>query len=285
MATLWLKPSVLRGVLGLQRCFASNIVTTQKDILREKPDIKLLENRFIYPEFLPDPMMNRRHHVREKLERLDMLRRRSVIDIPEFYVGSIMAVTVSDAHAPGKSNRFVGICIDREGAGLRHYFILRNVIDHQGVEIKYEQYNPTIQSIEVLRLERRLDQELYYLRDCPEEYSTFPFDMEQEILPEGTPVPVNPIKIKLKPPPWSQRWELQNLKGLQEFEVDRRKRKIAEQRAQPWEKYDLVKQYRLLIPEEEQMEIFKDVQTHLSKDKMGRALGKKQIFKKPIKTI
>ena len=28
-------------------------------------------------------------------------------------------------------------------------------------------------------------------RDAPPEYSTVPFDMEPEILPEGSPVPVN----------------------------------------------------------------------------------------------
>lgn len=46
-----------------------------------------LERRFIYPEFLPDPKMEWRNPIREKLERMDMLKRRSRIDIPEFYVG------------------------------------------------------------------------------------------------------------------------------------------------------------------------------------------------------
>lgn len=56
-------------------------------------------------------------------------------------------------------------------------------------------YCPLIQSIEVLRLEKRLDDKLLYLRDCLPEYSTFPFDMEPEQLPEGAPVPVNTIKV------------------------------------------------------------------------------------------
>jgi large subunit ribosomal protein L19 len=59
----------------------------------------------------------------------------------------------------------------------------------------YEMYSPVIQKIEVLRLEKRLDNELLYLRDALPEYSTFPLDMEPEYLPEGTPVPVNPIKV------------------------------------------------------------------------------------------
>lgn len=45
------------------------------------------EFRFIYPEFLPDPNMQRRNKLREKLERMDMLQRRSALDIPEFYTG------------------------------------------------------------------------------------------------------------------------------------------------------------------------------------------------------
>lgn len=50
-----------------------------------------------------------------------------------FIKGSIMAVTVADKYAPGKSSRFVGICIHRSEHGLRHQFILRNVIDDQGI--------------------------------------------------------------------------------------------------------------------------------------------------------
>lgn len=32
--------------------------------------------RFVYPEFLPDPRLQYRNPIREKLERIDMLRRR-----------------------------------------------------------------------------------------------------------------------------------------------------------------------------------------------------------------
>lgn len=64
-----------------------------------------------------------------------------------------------------------------------------------GVEILYEMYSPLLQSVEVLRLEKRLDEELLYLRDALPIYSTFPLDMEPEILQEGAPVPVNPIKV------------------------------------------------------------------------------------------
>lgn len=45
--------------------------------------------------------------------------------------GSILAVTISDKHSPGKGEKFVGICIQREGCGLRARFLLRNVIDNE----------------------------------------------------------------------------------------------------------------------------------------------------------
>lgn len=103
----------------------------------------------------------------------------------KFCLGSILAINSSDHHTPGKTHRFVGICIKREGCGLRSKFIVRNVIDHQGVEIMYELYDPTIVKVEVLKLEKRLDNELLYLRDALPEYSTFDVDMETEVLPEG----------------------------------------------------------------------------------------------------
>lgn len=46
-----------------------------------------VEYRHIYPEFLPDPKIEFRNKLREKLERNDMIARRTQIDIPEFYVG------------------------------------------------------------------------------------------------------------------------------------------------------------------------------------------------------
>lgn len=51
-----------------------------------------VDYRFIYPEFLPDPKIEWRNAVREKLERKDMLSRRAHIDIPEFYVGLYLYV-------------------------------------------------------------------------------------------------------------------------------------------------------------------------------------------------
>ena len=64
-----------------------------------------------------------------------------------------------------------------------------------GIEINYEMYNPVLQKIEVLRLEKRLDEELFYLRDAPPEFSTIPFNTEMISHPPGAPVPVNTTKV------------------------------------------------------------------------------------------
>lgn len=244
--------------------------------------------RFIYPEFLPDPKLEWRNQVREKLERMDMLNRRKQIDIPEFYVGSVLAVTTSDPHAEGKTNRFLGICIERKMCGLRAQFTLRNVIDNQGMEVMYEMYDPTIQKIEVLRLEKRLDEKLFYLRDALPEYSTFDINMEAELLPEGAAVPVNPIQVVMKPPPWLERWERQDLKGVVPGsvmgQVNAKRIRKAALHKQPWEKYDLMKQYRATIPEEEQQEILAEVHSQMHQLEVSRKKQKrKRTFVKPQK--
>lgn len=64
------------------------------------------------------------------------------------------------------------------------------------MEVPYDLYNPLIQSIQVLRLEKRPDPHLLYLRDALLEYSTFPFDMAPETLPPGTAVPMNMTKVR-----------------------------------------------------------------------------------------
>jgi len=64
-----------------------------------------------------------------------------------------------------------------------------------GTEVRYDLYSPIVQRIEVLKLEKRLDEELFYLRDAPAEHSTFKFDMEPVNLPPGSAVPLNTIKV------------------------------------------------------------------------------------------
>jgi len=231
--------------------------------------------KYVYPEFLPNTNAKMRDRLSERLERRDMIRRRAVIDIPEFYVGSVLAVTVSDMHAPGKKNRFVGICIQRSRIGLRANFTLRNIIDGLGTEIRYDVYSPVLLRIEVLKLEKRIDEELLYLRDAAPEHSTFPFDMEPVTLPPGATVPLNTIKVKLNPLPWDRRWELKYLKGVEELQLNARQKESASNplNVKPWQKHDLMLQYRSNINEIEteqiMSEVFSDVKA-LEKEKLKK---------------
>lgn len=257
----------------------------------------------MYPELLPDPSRDYpyvRNQLREFLERKDLLARRyciphltflprlpsqnisyfknysssnyrSAIDIPEFYVGSILAVTSSNQHAADKETRFVGICIQRARVGLAANFTLRNAIDNTGVEVKYGLYDPTIVKIECLLLEKRLDPELLYLRDAPLEYSKIDPDMEAKPHPQNEPVPINDIQVTLRPRPWIQRWERKGFKGIRldsinEHITDKMRKQIVA-RSTPWERFDLMKQYRKYIPEEEQREIFAEIYPELKRQK------------------
>ncbi|XP_059157673.1 large ribosomal subunit protein bL19m-like [Physella acuta] len=238
--------------------------------------------RFIMPEFMPNPDFRYRDRVLEKLERRDMLRRRNIINIPEFYVGSIMAVTISDPHSPGKTSRFVGLCIDRGGHGLRAFFVLRNIVDGLGVEIRYLMYNPVVHSIEVLKLEKRLDDMLYYLRDCPPEHSTISFDFSPVPLSRGAQVPVNPIKVKLNPKPWDTRWERFNFQGIEPIDMNKRMiRRLSKfQSRKPWLEKDIMVDYRKKVNEEEEesimAEVYKEKQIIDSKSKLSKAVMRKK---------
>jgi len=240
---------------------------------------KMVHFKQDYPDFLPHPEPKYRDRLMDMMEREDMIARRRVIDIPLFFVGSIMAVTVADQF--GKESRFLGICIQREGHGLRHTFTLRNIIDQQGIEVKYDMYNPLLQQIEVLKLEKRLDDNLTYLRDAPQEYSFFPQDMKKDLITqkEGREVPVNTLKVKLNSHPWSQRYERMYLRGVEyplEFRTERAENKLLNKRNRPeirkeWEKVDLMKHYRETINPEETREIMTS-----AKKKIAEIAAKRQ---------
>jgi len=273
---------------------------TETEKLGQTPADKMSRRdyRYIFPEFLPDPNPAFRNALAERLQRKDLLARRSHVEIPEFYVGSLMAVTVSDSCSPhpNKLSRFVGICIDRGGCGLRAWFIVRNIIEGQGVEFMYQMYSPTVTKIEVLRLEKRLDDELYYLRDAPQEYSTVPFDMEPEILPEGAPVPVNNTVVKLNPRPWLRPWEqMENyVHGFTLTEAwttpgqIRRQMRAFSENSLEWHQqtiqYDLMRDYRNTVHRDEQEEIWEEVGGKLEeRDKQMRKVAAKRAFVRPVK--
>ncbi|XP_066515140.1 39S ribosomal protein L19, mitochondrial [Hoplias malabaricus] len=200
--------------------------------------------KFLSPEFIPP--RQRTDPVKFTIERKDMIQRRKVLNIPEFYVGSILSVTMSDPHAAGNANRFVGICIQRSGKGLGATFTLRNIVDGQGVEICYELYSPRMRLVEVLKLEKRLDENLLYLRDALPEYSTFDFDMKPVHLMPTEDVPLNKLKVRMKPRPWSKRWERPkfNIQGIRfDLYLTPEQREHAQKWAEPWREYDMLKEY------------------------------------------
>ncbi|KAL0275449.1 UNVERIFIED_CONTAM: hypothetical protein PYX00_003288 [Menopon gallinae] len=267
-----------RNVIGLVRRLHQSTIADLDD--EPKLEFSLPELRSKYPEFLPDPDITKRNFTREKLERQDMLSRRKNVHIPVFYVGSILAVTTSDVHSPGKTTRFLGICIARFGCGLKAKFVLRNVIQNQGIEVKYSLYSPIIQQIEVVKLEKRLDDQLLYLRDAPLEYSTFPLDMEASYIDQKAEVPVNPLQVPLNPRPWLLRYERMGLKGAILPELSEKIMKNAEKNKKPWEKYDLMDSYRKTIPLEEQEELYQNIYNVLKefqeKEKMRKTIKSSQ---------
>ncbi|XP_036920834.1 39S ribosomal protein L19, mitochondrial [Sturnira hondurensis] len=202
------------------------------------------KTRFLSPEFIPP--RGRTKPLLFQLERKDMLERREVLHIPEFYVGSILRVTTADPYASGKTSQFLGICIQRSGTGLGATFILRNTIEGQGVEICFELYNPRIQEIQVVKLEKRLDGSLLYLRDALPEYSTFDVNMKPEVQESSQEVPVNQLKVKMKPKPWSKRWERPkfNIKGIRfDLCLTEEQMKDAQKWNKPWLEFDMMREY------------------------------------------
>uniref|UniRef100_A0A5K4F2G0 Large ribosomal subunit protein bL19m n=1 Tax=Schistosoma mansoni TaxID=6183 RepID=A0A5K4F2G0_SCHMA len=222
------------------------------------------ETKRLYQELVPhfiDPRY--RDRLRERLERCEMMLRRRNLDIPEFYVGSVVAVRTADKFAPDQSHRFMGICIERFNEGLWTKFTLRNVIEKTAVEIQYELYNPTIQSIEVLLLEKRLDRNLLYLRDAPLDESRFPFDMSRIPYNPSDPVPINDKKVKLLPPPWAFKWYLHGYRGIHDSMYDYltpQQLSEIQDKINLVDRYDLMKMYRSRLCLEEERIALGDVQ-------------------------
>ncbi|XP_004369209.1 large ribosomal subunit protein bL19m [Trichechus manatus latirostris] len=215
-----------------------------KPVIVDKRHTQRQERRFLSPEFIPP--RGRTNPLKFQIERKDMLERRKVLHIPEFYVGSILRVTTADPYASGKINQFLGICIQRSGKGLGATFILRNTIEGQGVEICFQLYNPRIQEIQVVKLEKRLDDSLLYLRDALPEYSTFDTNMKPVVQESDQEVPVNKLKVKMKPKPWSKRWERPqfNVKGIRfDLYLTEEQMKEAQKWGQPWLEFDMMREY------------------------------------------
>ncbi|XP_061463509.1 large ribosomal subunit protein bL19m isoform X2 [Rhineura floridana] len=210
----------------------------------DESKFQVTERRFLSPEFIPP--RQRTNALKFYLERSDMMQRRKAVNIPEFYVGSILAVSAADPYASGKSSTFVGLCIQRSGKGLGATFILRNIIEGQGIEICYELYNPLIQEIKVLKLEKRLDDNLMYLRDALPEYSTVDINMKAVPLSVNEEVPVNKMTVGMKPRPWSKHWEHPkfNIQGINfDLYLHEKDKARIKKWQMPWRKFDMMKEY------------------------------------------
>ena len=154
-------------------------------------------------------------------------------------------------------------------------------------------------------------------RDAPQEYSTVPFDMEPEILPEASSVPVNktsknnnlsppavkteyfPLSVvKLNPRPWLRPWEQMQgyILGYQLTEAwttpgkIRRQTRAFSENSLEWHtqtiQYDIMRDYRNTIPAEEQDQIWEEVGEKLEeRDKQMRKVAAKRAFVRPVKKL
>lgn len=89
--------------------------------------------------------------------------------------------------------------------------------------------------------------------------------------------------MKLKPRPWHEKWERRELKGVQDLGLPEKLYIRAAELAKPYEKYDLMKQYRKLIPEEEQLKIMEEVAEHHQEVSKVKAIVKRKTLQQRIK--
>eukprot|EP00118_Oscarella_pearsei_P021904 m.249161 g.249161 ORF g.249161 m.249161 type:complete len:213 (+) comp40300_c0_seq5:297-935(+) len=168
---------ILRGPRVLiMSCLSSN--SLEGSVAKKKRHIHEHDIHRSPNPFPPTPQAMQTNLI-DFLQRTDMDRRRSFISIPEFCAGTYMAVTCSDPYARNGEIRFVGICLERRNKRLGSSFILRNVIDGEGLEKTFYLYSPTIRKIEVLKLQRRRRAKLNYLRECHPRMSTVSENMQE----------------------------------------------------------------------------------------------------------
>ena len=66
--------------------------------------------------------------------------------------------------SPDRLTRFLGIVTERGGSGLAAFARVRNVVERVGVEFVYNLYSPTVHKVEVLRLQKSMDDDMLFLR-------------------------------------------------------------------------------------------------------------------------
>lgn len=86
----------------------------------------------------------------------------------------------------------------------------------------------------------------------------------------------------MNPRPWMARYERMNLKGVELPQLSEKMMRQAVERAKPWERFDLMDQYRATIPEEEQRQLFTEIKSTLEELELRRRTHKRRrTFVKP----
>ena len=86
--------------------------------------------------------------------------------VPDFAVGDTVDVRVRITEGDKERlQSFVGTVISRQGAGLRETFVVRRLVQGEGVERLFPVHSPCVAEINVTRRGRVRRAKLYYLRD------------------------------------------------------------------------------------------------------------------------
>ena len=98
------------------------------------------------------------------IDKIDAAQLRD--DIPSFRPGDTLDVNVKVIEGnTERTQLFKGVCIRRQGAGIRETFTVRKVSFGIGVERTFPVHSPNIDHIEVLSRGKVRRAKLYYLRE------------------------------------------------------------------------------------------------------------------------
>ena len=98
------------------------------------------------------------------LDKVDAAQLRD--DIPEFRAGDTLDVEVKVIEGTTQRTQlFSGVCIRRQGSGIRETFTVRKISFGIGIERTFPGHSPNIDSIKVTRRGKVRRAKLYYLRN------------------------------------------------------------------------------------------------------------------------
>ncbi|WP_257158460.1 50S ribosomal protein L19 [Corynebacterium cystitidis] len=98
------------------------------------------------------------------IDKIDAAQLRD--DIPDFRPGDTLDVNVKVIEgSTTRTQLFKGVCIRRQGDGIRETFTVRKISFGIGVERTFPVHSPNIESIKVDRRGKVRRAKLYYMRD------------------------------------------------------------------------------------------------------------------------